>query len=461
MADGKDSSNSARTSPLRRIRRYLLVALALWTVAGVCGGLAYRDGLARCWQATRLSVPVVVIESDDWGGGYRASYLTGQESHRQHLDDAQAAAVKRLAKLLGRHTDSAGRHPIFSAFVVVGQADVPAILADPKHAYHWRPIDRALPSLVAALKDARAAGVFTLDYHARDHKNSDLWTQALVRAAEAARADPTSMTAETIDAIWPKDKANRSAMMTEYHRLHDGRLVPLDVEATRAKVRQGLSAFKRMFGQASVSTVAPKYLWEPETETVWAEEGIRFVHGANRQAGPSGRADEAGLRELGTRSSAGLIYVPRTVDLGVARDGSVPTAASVMQRIRRDIARGQPAVISTHSWAYCLADPATSRTVYAALEELLTTIEAEYPDLRYLSCGQLAALADGDGGDADIDPAGGLARLGYIVKVLWADRPKIRLWLLAQAVLMLLTAAALAVPLRPRNATGSDEGDPS
>ena len=457
MTDGENSTKNARPTPLRRIRRYLLVALALWGLAGLCGGFAYRKGLARCWQATRLSVPVVVIESDDWGGGYRASYLTGEDRHRQYLDDAQAAAVKRLTGLLSRHSDSTGRHPIFSAFVVVGQADVSAILADPKHAYHWQPIDRTLPSLVAALNNARDAGAFTLQYHARDHKNSEIWTRALIQAAERARSDRTSLTAERIDAIWPEDKADRRAMMTEYHRRCDGHLVPLGVEETRAKVRQGLSAFNRIFGQASVSTVAPKYLWEPVTEDVWAEEGIRFVHGANHQVGPTRQADEAGLREFGARSPAGLVYVPRTADLGVERDGSVSTVTSVMQRIRRDIDRGQPAVISTHSWGYCLVDPATSRTMYASLDQLLTAIEREYPDLRYLSCEELGALADAGDGDTEIAVAGGFTRLWYVAGVLWADRPKIRLWLCGMAALTLLTATAFAVRRGRRDPTGSAE----
>jgi hypothetical protein len=463
------ASSQRRRGVIGRVRRLALVALALWLAGGVVAGALHRRVLGYRWRAVRLSRPVVVIESDDWGGGYLSSYVTSDEDFRQRVEAQQAAAVERLAALVKRHTDAAGRHAVVSAFAVVGQADIPAILADPEHGYHWTPTDRTLPGLVAALRRAEEQGAFAIEYHARDHKNLRAWTAALVAAAEEADAQGRPLTPGTVNALWPDDPDARNVMMTEYHRRRSGRadgLEELPAEEIRAKVSAGVSAFERMFGRRPTATVAPKYLWGPRTERVWREWGLRSVHGANWQAGPDAPVEAPWERELGLRGAAGVVYVPRITDNGIGADGRIPATESRMAHVRRALRSGRPAVISTHSWCYCLAGPEKAETMYRRLDELLSAIEREYPDLRYLASAELAELAErgrveiarGEGRTETVTAASGLEHAWLFAAAALDEHGKIRLWAYGAAGLAVLAAAAAAAAVGRRGGAKREEG---
>ena len=358
-----------------------------------------------------------------------------------------------MSELMKRHADSTGRHPIISAFVITAQADVPAILADSKELYHWKPIDETLPALVSALKRAEKDGVFACEYHGRDHKNAKAWTQALRTLAKTGGV----LTRERIDALWPEPEQARCAMMTEYHDVRDGALVPLSAAEIKVKVADGLGVFRRVFGHDSRCTVAPKYLWGPRTEKVWREEGITSVHGSNRQGGPAAAAVDTRFRQLGNRTDTDLTCVPRTAEHGISlKSGNISSVASVMRDARRALAQRAPVVISTHSWAYCLVDRATHNEVLARLDTVLSALETEYPDLRYLTSAELAELGrsgragvpDGQGRSSDVVTATGLAHGWHFMVALAGERMVIGLWFMGGILLVLTTIVTRICPVR-------------
>ncbi len=452
MAERKTASDERSRRRLRRARLVLLVGLALWTLAGLAGAYLFGGHLLKRWDARRLETPVVAIESDDWGGGYYAGYLTGEEAFRQRLDAEQAEALERLGSVMKRHNDSVGRHPVITGMVVVAQADVPAILADPQRRYHWKPIDESLPLLTAAMRTAEADGTFAAQYHARDHKNKDRWTRALVAAAAAAEARGEALTPEAVHALWPEDEGLRRAMMTEYQREEGGRLVALPDDEIKAKLGDGLAVFRRLFGRDPVCTVAPKYLWDLQTELAWRDVGLKYVHGANWQLGP-GRPPDAWMRELGTPSASGMLYVPRTVDMGVGVGGGMSGVAEVYDAVRLAFRRGQPAVISTHSWCYGLLGGKTAGEMAHRLDKLLTRIETDWPDVRYLTSEELGRLAEdgrvrpaGPAGAAgDVSVAGGMTHALLYGGALILDHLKVRIWVYGFLALLMSSIGVLAL----------------
>jgi hypothetical protein len=185
---------------------------------------------------------------------------------------------------------------------------------------------------------------------------------------------------------------------------------------------------------------------------VWRELGLRSVHGSNWQGGPHAPVEAPWERELGLRGAAGVVYVPRITDNGIGADGRIATTESRMAYIRRALRGGRPAVISTHSWCYCLAGPEKAETMYRRLDELLSAIEREYPDLRYLTSAELAELAErgrvevarGEGRTETVTAASGLGHAWLFAVAAFDEHGKMRLWAYGAAGLAVLAAGSAA-----------------
>jgi len=444
--DEKPGKTSRRWSA--KVFCLAVLLLGAWLVAGAAGGWYYRDQFSRSWRTPKLDVPVVVIESDDWGLDYKPPRYVPPS---KQLDASHAKGVERLTEVLRTHRDAAGRKPVVSAFIVVHQADSPAIAKDPQFAYHSRPIDQTMPQMVNALKKAEAEGVFSLVYHGRDHRDAGLWALKVKRAVEKARADGGRFDPNAVTQFHPDDNPReQDRIVAEYFDSREGYLKPLDQEVIDEKVATGLSDFERIFGRRPASTVAPRYLWGPRAESAWSRHGIRYVHGANKQGGNYRDAPDVWSRQFGTRLSGDLVGIGRNTDVEIAKDGTIPDVAEVLAWADKAVQAGQPIVICTHACNYCTVNPATGEAMARCLGQVLTELERKYPDLRYLSAeeaGKLAAegkvtVAAGRSPTAEIRTAEGLGHVWLWLKGIYYERPKARLYAKGLALLVVLVAAA-------------------
>jgi hypothetical protein len=71
----------------------MLLALLAWLLLNAAIIAVYRRELWRLWREPVLRLPVLVIESDDWGAGPLA----------------QADALRAIATVLERHRDAGTR----------------------------------------------------------------------------------------------------------------------------------------------------------------------------------------------------------------------------------------------------------------------------------------------------------------------------------------------------------------
>ncbi|MBM4019365.1 MAG: hypothetical protein FJ288_13765 [Planctomycetes bacterium] len=437
--------------------RWAAAALALWILVGAAGFWLHRGECALHWSTTTVDVPVVVIESDDWGGRF---VVTVSDPPLRNLESAEAAAVERLVGVLRRHQDSVGRHPIISAFVVVGQPDIAAIAADSAERYHWIPIDHVQPCLVATLRRAQAEGFFEINYHARDHCNADLAVQvvreAITRAADEARLfDPLCVsTFHPIGTLPYKKLEDRNRLTTEYLAVRGKHFVPPDPAAVDSRVAEGVCEFRRLFERPPRSTVAAGYMWGPDAEASWRHHGIRFVHGVNYQRGVPQPTEMIERRGFGFRTVGGMVGVTRNVvfepDLRMC--GPLPSVDEALASAARLFAQGQPAVVCAHAWCFYvtetgLKDPAAVETMFSRLDDLLTGFERTYPNLRYASSEEVGQLAEAGRVDyfggrpgPEIVAARGLKHAWFVAVRLAHHHPKVKLWALGLAGLTLALA---------------------
>lgn len=460
MSDQREPTGRRRKSYLLRL---LWGLVAVWLAAGIGPGFVYKDRLAASWNAPKLDTPVVVIESDDWGLDFQAPNFVPPS---RQLDARQAAGVERLVRVLRAHRDCVQRKPIVSAFVVMRQADTAAIAKDPKFSYHARPIDEGMPETVAALQQAESEGLFFLTHHARDHRDTGVWARKVKEAVEAAKAEGKQFDPAVVATFLTDDPSDRDRVFGEYFDNVAGYLAPTDQEALNRKVAEGVSEFKRIFGRRPVSTVPPRYLWGPQAESAFRANGIRYLHGINREGGRLRNPTDVAARVFGQRLSEGLIGLTRNVEFEcdpVTR--KLPEIDEMLAAADEALANGQPVVVCTHTWNYCTGDAAAGEAMARKLDELLAALEKEYPDLRYLSSKELGRLAETGrlrvtGLSApEIRTVGGLEHAWLSGRHIYRHRAKARLYVRGLGVLFVCALAVTVLHLIRRRRRGRSGDD--
>jgi hypothetical protein len=453
FASALAQADPPKETSLRLLLPGVWVLVTLWLLGGIAGGFLYRKRFAASWRAPKLRVPVVAIDSDDWGLDFRMQqFVPGSDQ----LDAQQAEGVRMVTEMLLAHRDSVGRNPILNAFIVVRQADTPAIANDPEFRYHARPIDQAMPNTVAELKRAESEGAFHLTYHARDHRNTRLWVDQVRQAVERCRTEAKPFDPDIVRSFLTDNPNRRDRLIGEYFDNLAGYLQPPDQAEVDADVRDGLAEFERIFGRRPISTVAPRYLWGAEAESAFAAGGIRYLHGVDREGGRYRSPHDVAARPFGMRLGHDLIGVTRNTDLesDPARN-SFPQTRDVLAQAARALADGQPVVLSTHSQNFTSGDPAIDCRMADQLDEILSALESMYPNLRYLSADELGLLAEtgcvsvrvDEKPTGEIRVASGLRRAWLSARHIHRHRTKARLYVGGLALLVLCAVAATIVSL--------------
>jgi len=425
------------------------MGLLVWFLTGATIMGWHWQSFALAWQAPKLSAHAVAIESDDWGG---APFPIPEDEHNAKAEDAiQSAGVERVCNVLRRHKDACGRHPCFTAFVVVGDPDVAAIVADPESQYHWHPIDETMPRLVASLNSAQAEGLFSLEYHGRDHLDAGLFCETIGKAAKEHHASDRWLAARTYEILHPDSQTEFDRIIDEYYDNRVGIFQPLEQIVIDQKVSEGLREFERMFHHSPLCTIAPRSIFGSGAEHAWGKNGIRYVQGINAQKGSEVEPGEVYLQKFGYRTKTGLIGAPRQVHFEYDDEGNLPSIGHSLAIAGRAFQSGQPLFISTHSYNYYPISPEKSDAFQRHLDAFLTAMERSYPDIRYVTSSELGKLAEtgritvgkGDA-ESEIALAGGMTHAWLSVNCLCYSHPKLAIWFLGIvliAMAMLLNAA--------------------
>ena len=146
----------------------LVMGAALLWLTGMCALLAflYRRTLADAWAEPILRLPVLILESDDWGYG----------------SVEQAQRLDQIVELLARFRDSRSSHPVMTLGVILAGPDTERIRVDGCRSYHRVTLaDPRLASVRDAMMRGAARGVFALQLHGMEH----YWPACLMEAALA------------------------------------------------------------------------------------------------------------------------------------------------------------------------------------------------------------------------------------------------------------------------------------
>lgn len=387
----------------------LLIAAALpgaWIIAVAALAWTYRRVLARLWREPAFRVPVLIVESDDWGAGPLA----------------QAEALQRIGDVLQGHRDAAGRTPVMSLALVLAVPDGPAIARTGQ----YRAVELDAPCFAPirqALQEGAARGVFALQLHGMEH----YWPPTLMASADPAvqawLRQPVPATTEDLPSPLQSRWVDAGTLPSR----------PLGAVEIAAAVAAEVRAYARIVGEPPRVVVPPTFVWTREVEQAWVAAGLRCV------VTPGWRYPARGADGLPCGDEGPIINGDRSGEIGclVRTDYFEPRrgrgAAHALGVFERTVAEGRPCLLENHRDNF-IVDAATREHALAELDALLAGVRRRQPDLRFMSTWELHAIVQRQ--DPEWLVAGSRERIACVWERL---RGQGRLWKL----LRLLGVAAL------------------
>lgn len=408
------------------------MTLAIVLIGVLCAWLlivvAFARRLAADWREPVLAVPVLIVESDDWGPG----------------PTEDAARLRILSAALQEFRDGVGRAPVLTLGVVLavpGRGEEATVACAPR--YRRELLDApAFESIRNAMIEGCDAGVFALQLHGMEH----FWPPAL---DAAARTDAAARAFLAGTQGVPRHESLPSHLQARWinaARLPSSALDRSDVEGA---VAEEAECFARIFGVTARVAVPVTFTWTPEVEAAWASHGVRVVvtpgkRNTGRDADARLTGDGSLLRN-GDRGPGGIIYVVRDVYFEPALGHE---AAAVLSEVGERQRLGRPALLEMHRFNFT-GDEALTEHALAELRRLLHGALSAAPSLRFMSTEALAeALRRRDPELVD-------ARLGarvraFIQRAATHRRLRILAWVsgLAFVAAALLVIASASLPRR-------------
>ncbi|NJA06769.1 hypothetical protein [Methylomonas sp. UP202] len=352
----------------------ILFFLCLWLTALTVLWFWKKPLFIATWREPYFAETPVLIESDDWGPG----------------GDYQAERLRNLLGSLATTRDSRGRCAVLTADVVLAVPDVAKIQDDADNRYFRKRLDTDFPEIFEAMRSGVTQGTFVPQLHGLEHLNGEAFAKLLGDGDSRlndARAHADWWDWESLDSPLQGHYVDGSQLPT----------TPIAENKARDIVETAGRLFIEMFGQPTLTTVAPCYLWGDAIEACWREQRITAIQTAGyRCLGRDGNgkyfADPTLIR-CGERNRYDQVYLVRNVMFEPTDGKHTPDSAyaEALAAHRQAL----PLTISTHKYNFTRSDT-QCRDSIAGLQRLLSRICTTLPHVRFLASPELAEWLNGN-----------------------------------------------------------------
>ncbi len=348
---------------------WILILLFAWPFLAIGLSLAWRRRLLALWREPMFKVPILIVESDDWGSG----------------PPEQAEALAKLAACLSRHRDSSGRPAVMTLALVLAVPEPILRQSDP---WLWRTLaDPAMQPILAAIQAGRNEDIFAPQLHGLAH----FWPDAVLAAAHKQPEVRAWLAAPDLTEHLPSPLQSR---WTDTSVLPSR---PHSRQAVADAVAEEIGQYTALLGYAPEAVVPPTFVWNRDVEAAWAELGIQVVITPGRRpTGRDGAGRPAGVdRHMlnGERGEGGVFYLVRD-DYFEPAFGHRPEQA--LAALARKTALGRPCLLETHRSNFLSATCTDPASAFAALDTLYRQALRDYPTLRFASCVELGRAMRGN-----------------------------------------------------------------
>ncbi|MGH9516585.1 MAG: hypothetical protein ACRD3P_13010 [Terriglobales bacterium] len=288
--------------------------------------------------------------------------------------------VTAIVSLFSRHRDSAGRAPCMVMSFCTANLDFKKMKAQGYKGIELLPLSEGLPGswsrpgLLEAYRDGIQKGIFYPAMHGVTHFCPVAIENTLAKGGERGALLRLFWEAETPYIYWRMPWVGYEY----WNPAKPGAgFLPADIQ--QVQIRKARESFIALFGTAPVSACAPGYFANRNTHRIWAEAGIRIA-----QNGPGNGLNAPYI------DGAGILDLHRTIDFEPSHQEL--EVDKYLQIAGNSFARGLPFIISTHSINFHSTLKDFRTPTLAALDSLLTALEAKYPDLLYVHDQDLYAI---------------------------------------------------------------------
>lgn len=334
--------------------------------------------------------PTLIIHSDDWGSIRMPSEKVRRKLDKHPLIDAQdpyarydslasVSDLEALFEILSSVKDFRGDYAVLTPNVIMSNPDFQLIKRGGFEEFFYEPFsvtfskynnERALDLWSQGIK----SGVFSPQYHGREHVNVKPWLQYLRNGHEGVRM---AFDNEVFGVNFKKialRKANFQATWDFYNKEDE-----VDILSS---IEEGYYMFNNYFGYPSKTVIAPSYTWTKKMETKLFELGVKSMQGLIVQKQPV----------IGSRSykkKYHIIYSSnyqmRNVFFEPSLTGTNNIVRNSLKRISDAIKMGHPAIISSHRLNFISKHCVNNRDRnLKLLQELLLQVKKRWPQIRFL-----------------------------------------------------------------------------
>lgn len=343
-----------------------------------------------------LDKKVVIFASDDWGmlgirdlEGFERLKAKGYKLEQRDCDYYSLELpedMEALYSVLSKHRDSFGLPPIFTCNFIVARPDYEKIIKTGFREFHYLDLSQGVTGLwknrdelFNTYKEGIKRGLVYPGYHGLCHFNYEAWLAAL-RNGEPDLQDCVKEHMSYIPSL-------RRDLFNYEYLAKVNPITFLSLSAQEEKIKKGVAVFKQIFGFSPVFTIAPKCIWNCDTEKLWHKYSIKYIGAGNRRAGVASLPHH----RLGERNQWGMIYLIRNVNFEPIRNNACQDAFIEIDFLFK---AQQPAIIETHCINYLSSIKNFRDKSLERLDQLLYLIEEKYPEVIYLSSQQFGHILE-------------------------------------------------------------------
>jgi hypothetical protein len=362
----------------------------MFTLNGVLDNLKTRVRSRRPPKTLDFPRSLVLLQSDDWGRvgvrdreGFeelRAAGLTMGEQSYDFYTLETAEDVCALREMLQRHHDSIGRSPCVVMNFVVSNVDFSAAADDNFQKIHIKPLAQGLPprwkrpGLFDSYRKGIADGVFYPALHGTTHFCRSAVERELAAKQPNAALLRTFWKSETPYIYWRMPWVGYEYWDPKLNQF-------LDAACQDRLICESMDLFKKMFGVPPLSACAPGYRANEDTCRAWSAHNIRIAQNGSGGSLPIHLDGE------------GMLKLYRNVDFEPATEGPAFSLEQCLRQARQKLNRGLPAIVSIHAINFHSSLRDFRTPALKLLDQFLTVLEAEYPDLLYVHDADLYQMA--------------------------------------------------------------------
>jgi hypothetical protein len=353
-------------------------------------------------RGKRTSKKVIVIESDDWGSiripNKKAQECLVNESLIKLTDPfstfdclESADDYEALFKVLKKHKDSLGNHPVLTANMVMANPDFEKIKANQFKYFYFEPFAKTYQTYYpnqqtfGVLQKGIDQKLIFPQFHAREHLNVIPWLKRL-QSGEERFLKAFDVNCFAIDDFTKGN--NRSNLMASYDYQNEEELA-----FVQQSIQQGLQMFENTFGFASKTTVAPCYVWNESVENIFYQSSIKSLQSSYIQQKISNGKHLRIWQKTGATNKLDQRYFVRNVLFEPALSKNINWVDKAMESIAIAFFWGKPAVVGSHRINYVagLSHENRSNTL-SQLDQLLKRVLKKWPDIEFIHSEQLLEL---------------------------------------------------------------------